>query len=117
MMTNRSFSPFVTLCTIGFFARLSYAMARTPILPLFALSLGAKPEAIGFVVGASNITGIFFKLPAGGLSDIYGRYKMLLISILVPYLTPPAAAEPAGEARLPPDPDDSLLPTSIYGPV
>src|SRR3990172_2931706 len=81
-MTNRSFSPFVTLCTIGFFARLSYAMARTPILPLFALSLGAKPEAIGFVVGASTITGIFFKLPAGTLSDIYGRYKMLLISIL-----------------------------------
>src|SRR3989304_10126695 len=66
-MTYKAFSPFVTLCTIGFFARLSYAMARTPILPLFALSLGAKPEAIGFVVGASTITGIFFKLPAGTL--------------------------------------------------
>ncbi|MCR4319423.1 MAG: MFS transporter [Candidatus Brocadiaceae bacterium] len=79
---------FYTLCTVGFFARMSYAMARTPILPLFALSLGAKPEAIGFVVGASTITGIFFKLPAGTLSDIYGRYKMLLISILVFALTP-----------------------------
>ena len=87
-MTYKSFSPFVTLCTIGFFARLSYAMARTPILPLFALSLGAKPEAIGFAVGASTITGIFFKLPAGALSDIYGRHKMLLISILVFALTP-----------------------------
>ncbi|MEK7699618.1 MAG: MFS transporter, partial [Planctomycetota bacterium] len=45
-------SPFLALCTVGFFARMSYAMARTPILPLFALTLGAKPEAIGFVVGA-----------------------------------------------------------------
>ena len=63
-------------------------MARTPILPLFALTLGAKPEAIGFVVGASTITGIFFKLPAGTFSDIYGRHKMLLISILVFALTP-----------------------------
>ena len=71
-----------------FCPRMSYAMARTPILPLFALTFGAKPEAIGFVVGASTITGIFFKLPAGTLSDIYGRYKMLLISILVFALTP-----------------------------
>ena len=87
-MTQRLFSPFLALCTVGFFARMSYAMARTPILPLFALTLGAKPEAIGFVVGASTITGIFFKLPAGALSDIIGRHKMLLISVIVFAFTP-----------------------------
>ncbi len=87
-MKNTVFSPFVNLCAAGFFARMSYAMARTPVLPLFALALGAKPEAIGFAVGASTITGIFFKLPAGTLSDIFGRYKILLFSMLVFALTP-----------------------------
>lgn len=87
-MTKRLLSPFVALCAVGFFARMSYAMARTPLLPLFALSLGASPKAIGFVVGASTITGIFFKLPAGTLSDIYGRYRMLRNSILVFAFTP-----------------------------
>src|SRR3990167_4509866 len=86
--TNKILSPFVVLCMAGFFARMSYAMARTPLLPLFALSLGAEPKAIGFVVGASTITGIFFKLPSGTLSDIYGRYKMLLISIFVFAIVP-----------------------------
>ncbi len=116
-MTYKLFSPFVTLCTIGFFARLSYAMARTPILPLFALSLGAKPEAIGFVVGASTITGIFFKLPAGTLSDIYGRYKMLLISVLVFALTPFAYYLVANYWQLVGIRFFHGLATSIYGPV
>lgn len=116
-MTIKLFSPFVTLCTIGFFARLSYAMARTPILPLFALSLGAKPEAIGFVVGASTITGIFFKLPAGTLSDIYGRYKMLLISILIFALTPFVYYLVTNYWQLVGIRLFHGLATSIYGPV
>ena len=80
---NRLLSPFASLCTVGFFARLSYALARSPVLPLFALYLGAGPEAIGFVVGISTVTGIFFKLPSGALSDIIGRRKTMLIGILV----------------------------------
>jgi MFS family permease len=116
-MTYKLFSPFVTLCTIGFFARLSYAMARTPVLPLFALSLGAQPEAIGFVVGASTITGIFFKLPAGTLSDIYGRYKMLLISILVFALTPFVYYLVTNYWQLVGIRFFHGLATSIYGPV
>ena len=57
-------SPFIALYTVGFFARFSYALARSPVLPLFALYLGAGPEAIGFAVGISTVTGIFFKLPS-----------------------------------------------------
>jgi MFS family permease len=76
-MTSVFFS-FLALCAAGFLARLSYALARTPLTPLFALLLGAGPEAVGFVVGASTITGIFFKLPAGVLSDIFGRRVFLL---------------------------------------
>jgi MFS family permease len=77
------FSPFTALCTVGFFARLSYSLARSPVLPLFALYLGAGPEAIGFAVGISTVTGIFFKLPAGALSDIIGRKRTMLIGLVV----------------------------------
>lgn len=77
------FSPFTALCTVGFFARLSYALARSPVLPLFALYLGAGPEAIGFAVGISTITGIFFKLPSGALSDVIGRKRTMLIGLVV----------------------------------
>jgi MFS family permease len=75
-------SPFTALCTVGFFARLSYALARSPVLPLFALYLGAGPEAIGFAVGISTVTGIFFKLPVGALSDVIGRKRTMLIGLL-----------------------------------
>lgn len=80
---NKLLSPFTALCTVGFFARLSYALARSPVLPLFALYLGAGPEAIGFAVGVSTVTGIFFKLPAGALSDIIGRKRTMLIGLVV----------------------------------
>ena len=75
-------SPFAALCSVGFFARLSYALARSPVLPLFALYLGAGPEAIGFAVGVSTVTGIFFKLPAGALSDVIGRKRTMLIGLI-----------------------------------
>jgi DHA1 family multidrug resistance protein-like MFS transporter len=75
-------SPFTALCAVGFFARLSYALARSPVLPLFALYLGAGPEAIGFAVGVSTVTGIFFKLPSGALSDVIGRKRTMLIGLL-----------------------------------
>ena len=78
----KPFSTFAELCAVGFFARLSYALARSPVLPLFALYLGAGPEAIGFAVGISTVTGIFFKLPAGALSDIIGRKRTMLIGLL-----------------------------------
>ncbi|MBI5101416.1 MAG: MFS transporter [Nitrospirae bacterium] len=76
-----TFSSFAALCSVGFFARLSYALARSPVLPLFALYLGAGPEAIGFAVGVSTVTGIFFKLPAGALSDVIGRKRTMMIGL------------------------------------
>ncbi|MHA2220088.1 MAG: MFS transporter, partial [Candidatus Hodarchaeales archaeon] len=77
------FTPFTALCTVGFFARFSYSLARSPVLPLFALYLGAGPEVIGFVVGISTVTGIFFKLPSGALSDVIGRRKTMFMGLLV----------------------------------
>ena len=82
--------PFLSLYSVNFFARFSYALARNPVLPLFALSFGAQPENIGLAVGISTVTGIFFKLPAGALSDIIGRKKTMLVGLLffafIPFL-------------------------------
>jgi MFS transporter, DHA1 family, multidrug resistance protein len=72
---------FAGICVVGFFARLSYALARTPVLALFAAFLGAGPEAIGFAVAISTITGIFFKMPAGVLSDVIGRPRTLFLGL------------------------------------
>jgi len=81
-------STFIALILIGFFARLSYGMARTPLLALFAKSLGASSAFIGLAVGMSTVTGIFFKAPSGTLSDLYGRRKILFAATLIFGLMP-----------------------------
>jgi MFS transporter, DHA1 family, multidrug resistance protein len=70
-------------CAVGFLARASYALARTPVLALFAAALGATPAEVGLAVAISTVTGIFFKLPAGVLSDVYGRPRTLLVGLAV----------------------------------
>ncbi|MEW6659566.1 MAG: MFS transporter [Thermodesulfobacteriota bacterium] len=72
-------TPFITLLLAGFLARFSYQMARSPVLPRFAQDLGAAPEFIGLIVAASTISGVLIKLPAGALSDVLGRKRMLLL--------------------------------------
>ncbi|MGC9346014.1 MAG: MFS transporter, partial [Candidatus Bathyarchaeales archaeon] len=59
-------------------------MSKNPVLPRFAESL-QTPEGFwtGFVAIASTIPGILISLPAGSLSDILGRRKVLLISSLI----------------------------------
>jgi MFS family permease len=79
---------FALLCGVGLFAFISYNLVRMPVLSLFAQSLGASPEAIGFIVAASTLTGVFLKWPAGALSDLYDRRWLLLIGLLAFALPP-----------------------------
>jgi DHA1 family multidrug resistance protein-like MFS transporter len=74
---------FGRLCVIGFLAYCSYAICRTPLLPLLARELGATPPMVGVVVGASTLTGILVKLPAGAWSDVLGRRPLLLLGTIV----------------------------------
>ena len=76
-------SALVRLCAAGFVAYCSYSICRAPLLPLFARELGAGPSLIGFVMGASTLTGVFLKLPAGALSDLFGRRRLLVAGALV----------------------------------
>ena len=75
----RFMTPFLILCLVVFAARLGYQMARAPVLPLFADELTANAWLIGLIIGASTITGVFLKFPAGALSDVLGRRRMLLL--------------------------------------
>jgi MFS family permease len=72
----------------GFLAACSYAICRTPLLPLLARDLGASAPALGLIVGASTITGMLLKLPAGGWSDVAGRRPFLIGGGLVFALMP-----------------------------
>jgi MFS transporter, DHA1 family, multidrug resistance protein len=83
LTASRAAPPLVGLCGVGLLARMSYAMARTPVLALFAAALGAGPEAIGMAVAISTVTGIFFKMPAGVVSDVVGRRRALLAGLAV----------------------------------
>jgi MFS family permease len=73
----------VRLCAAGFVAYCSYSICRAPLLPLFAHDLGAGPSAVGFVMAASTLTGVFLKLPAGALSDLIGRRRLLVAGAIV----------------------------------
>jgi MFS transporter, DHA1 family, multidrug resistance protein len=105
------------LCAAGFFARLSYSLARTPVLPLFAASFGVGPEAVGFAVAASTVTGIFFKMPAGVLSDVIGRTRTLLLGLAVFAIVPIAYLWVSSFEMLVVVRFVHGFATAIYGPV
>lgn len=74
---------FVTLCVIGAFAILSSTMSKNPVLNPFAESLGTPVAFMGVVAAVSTLPGVLISFPAGSLSDVLGRRKVLLISSVV----------------------------------
>lgn len=71
------------LCGIAFLAYCSYAICRIPLLPLLASELGADARMVGLIVGASTLTGVVVKLPAGAWSDVLGRRPLLVAGAVV----------------------------------
>ena len=110
-------SAFATLCSVAFLARFSYALARNPVLPLFALALGAGPEAVGLAVGVSTVTGVFFKLPSGALSDVIGRRRTMLIGLVFFAVVPFAYLLITSYAQLVAVRFLHGFATAVYGPV
>ena len=76
-------SPFLLLCIMGGLAIFSSTMAKNPALPLFIRSLDVPLSTVGFIAAASTIVGILVSFPAGMLSDIIGRRRVLLIAAVV----------------------------------
>jgi MFS family permease len=76
-------SPFILLCIMGGLAILSSTMAKNPVLPLFIRALDVPIATVGFIAAASTVVGIVVSLPAGILSDIIGRRRVILIAAVV----------------------------------
>ena len=76
-------SPFKLMCTAGFFAIFSSTLSKSPVLPLFAAHLGATASGVGIVAAVSTLAGVAFSIPAGMLSDRFGRKTMLIAAGVV----------------------------------
>ncbi|MCX8070795.1 MAG: MFS transporter [Thermodesulfovibrionales bacterium] len=76
-------SPFILICISGFFAIFSSTISKSPVLPLYAVYLGANSADVGLIASVSAFTGILVSIPAGMLSDKIGRKKMLFISLFI----------------------------------
>ncbi len=76
-------SPFRLLCLMGALAIFSSTMAKNPALPLLIRSLGVPVSTVGFIAAASTVVGIVVSLPAGLLSDVVGRRRVLLAAAAI----------------------------------
>ncbi len=114
MARNRNF---IAITTADFIARAAYQMGKTPLLPIFAASLGAGEALLGFIVSVSVLTGMVLKPFVGILSDRWGRRRWLIAGTIffafMPFLY-----------RFVETPNHLLtirlvhgLATAIYGPV
>ncbi len=70
------------LTLADFIARTAYQMGKTPLLPIYAATLGADEIYLGFIASVSTMTGLVFKPLIGLLSDRHGRKVWLLIGTL-----------------------------------
>ena len=61
--------------------RSAYQVGKTPLMPLFAASVGAGELLIGAIVSVSTMTGLILKPLFGLLSDRWGRKLWLLIGL------------------------------------
>ena len=67
----------------GALAIFSSTISKSPILPIFAKSLGATGAQIGWIASASTIPGILVSYLAGDLADRFGYKKILIGSLLI----------------------------------
>jgi len=110
-------SAFLLLCTVGGLAIFSSTIAKNPVLPILAQELGANAGVIGWVAAASTLTGILASLPAGLLSDRWGRKRLLLSAGVVFVSAPLAYVLVATPAQLAAVRAYHGLATAILGPV
>jgi MFS family permease len=108
---------FLLITAADFLARSAYQMGKTPLLPIFAATLGATGAFLGIIVSVSTLTGMILKPFIGLFSDRWGRRNWLILGTAFFALMP-------FTYRFVTDPDQLLairilhgMATAIYGPV
>lgn len=80
---SEGFRILLMISACGALAIFSSTISKSPILPIFAESLGASGAQIGWIASASTIPGIFVSYFAGDLADRFGYKKILISSLLI----------------------------------
>lgn len=114
--TNKKLVYYFSL--IGFFAIFSTTISKSPVLPLYAQSIGADDALIGLIAALSPFAGVVFSFPIGVASDRLGRKRLLALSGFIFLAAPPLYLLVGGDPWL-------LIPirffhgaaTAILGPV
>jgi len=75
-------SNFLAITAADFIVRAAYQMGKTPLLPIFAASLGATDALLGLIVSVSTVTGMVLKPGIGLLSDKWGRRIWFFVGAL-----------------------------------
>ena len=75
---KRHLRNFSNITVADFVVRSAYQVGKTPLLPIFAASLGASDAFLGIIVSVSTLTGMLLKPLIGILSDRWGRRNWLL---------------------------------------
>jgi MFS family permease len=107
----------IYLTTADFIVRSAYQMGKTPLLPIFALTLGASDAYLGLIVSVSTLTGMVLKPWIGLFSDFFGRRRWLLLGTAVFALMPFAYGFIETPQQLFGVRIVHGLATAIYGPV
>ena len=80
---SAGFPALLRISLADFIVRSAYQMGKTPLLPIFAASLGASDALLGVIVSVSTLTGMATKPLFGLLSDRMGRRLWLLIGTFI----------------------------------
>ena len=78
----------IYFCIIGCFAIFSTTIAKNPVLPLFAESLGENDAYLGLIAAVSPLARILFSFPIGVISDKLCRRKLIITSGCVFLIAP-----------------------------
>jgi len=73
---------FFYITAADFLVRSAYQMGKTPLLPIFAATLGATDAFLGVIVSVSTFTGMLLKPVIGVFSDRWGRRNWLIAGTL-----------------------------------
>ncbi|HLG42051.1 MAG TPA: MFS transporter, partial [Planctomycetota bacterium] len=76
----------MTLASVFGFA--SLAMAYSPTLSLYAKDLGASPLVAGILFSVAPTFGILLRIPAGALSTLIGRKKLMTVGATTYLIAP-----------------------------
>ncbi len=74
---------FVAVAAADLIARSAYQMGKTPLLPVFAASLGAGDVFLGLIVSVSTLTGMILQPLFGVFSDRWGRRPWLIVGTIL----------------------------------